>query len=158
VGRTLAVSLFDEELARGCYFAPHLVEIDHPRRLEVEVFGPFLHVVRYRAGRLSEVLGWVRESGYGLTLGIHSRIDSTVREIVESARVGNVYVNRSMIGAVVGSQPFGGEGLSGTGHKSGGPRTLHRFATERAISVNTVATGGNASLLSLDGDANSNGS
>ncbi|MDR3435700.1 bifunctional proline dehydrogenase/L-glutamate gamma-semialdehyde dehydrogenase PutA [Telmatospirillum sp.] len=152
-GRTLFACSLPENLSRGNFYAPHLIEIDHPSRLEGEVFGPFLHVVRFAAGGLADVLGWVRESGYGLTLGIHSRVETTVRAIVESARVGNVYVNRSMIGAVVGSQPFGGEGLSGTGPKSGGPRTLHRFATERAISVNTVAAGGNATLLSLDGYA-----
>lgn len=149
-GRTLFSCALPKALPDGYYYAPHLTQIDHPRQLEGEVFGPFLHVIRYPAGALPDVLAWVRESGYGLTLGIHSRIESTVRAILESARVGNVYVNRSMIGAVVGSQPFGGEGLSGTGPKSGGPRTLHRFATERAISVNTVAAGGNASLLSLD--------
>jgi RHH-type proline utilization regulon transcriptional repressor/proline dehydrogenase/delta 1-pyrroline-5-carboxylate dehydrogenase len=137
-------------LDAGSFFAPRMVEIDHPRRLAGEVFGPFLHVVRYRASGLQEVLDWISSSGYGLTLGIHSRIDATVRTIVDQARVGNVYVNRGMVGAVVGTQPFGGEGLSGTGPKSGGPRTLYRFATERSLSVNTVAAGGNASLLSLD--------
>ena len=111
---------------------------------------PFLHVVRYSAAGLDRVSDDIEATGYGLTLGVHSRIDATVRRIVERARVGNIYVNRSMVGAVVGTQPFGGEGLSGTGPKAGGPRTLHRFATERSITVNISAAGGDASLLSLD--------
>ena len=118
-------------------------------RLEGEVFGPILHVVRWPADRLDRVLDEIAVTGYGLTLGIHSRIDETVRHILGRLRVGNSYVNRSMIGAVVGVQPFGGEGLSGTGPKAGGPRYLHRFATERAVSTDTTAAGGNASLLSL---------
>lgn len=138
------------DLSAGFFFAPRLVEIDHPERLEREVFGPFLHVMRYPASGLAQVLAWISKSGYGLTLGIHSRIDVTVRFIVDQVNVGNVYVNRGMVGAVVGTQPFGGEGLSGTGPKSGGPRTLYRFATERSVSINIVAAGGNASLLSLD--------
>jgi len=96
------------------------------------------------------VLDQVKATGYGLTLGIHSRIDETVRYVHERLSVGNTYVNRSMIGAVVGVQPFGGEGLSGTGPKAGGPRYLHRFATERTLSIDTTAAGGNASLLSLE--------
>ncbi|MCC7047750.1 MAG: aldehyde dehydrogenase family protein, partial [Alphaproteobacteria bacterium] len=112
--------------------------------------GPILHVVRYDADRLDQVLDQVAATGYGLTLGVHSRIDETVRHVVERLPVGNAYVNRSMIGAVVGVQPFGGEGLSGTGPKAGGPRYLHRFATERTLSIDTTAAGGNASLLSLE--------
>jgi RHH-type proline utilization regulon transcriptional repressor/proline dehydrogenase/delta 1-pyrroline-5-carboxylate dehydrogenase len=111
------------------------------------VFGPILHVVRWRADRLDRALDEIAATGYGLTLGIHSRIDETVRHILARLRVGNSYVNRSMIGAVVGAQPFGGEGLSGTGPKAG-PRYLHRFATERTISTDTAAAG-NATLLSL---------
>ena len=94
----------------------------------------------------------INATGYGLTLGVHSRIDQTVERVLERARAGNIYVNRNMIGAVVGVQPFGGERLSGTGPKAGGPHYLARFATERTVSVNTAAVGGNASLLSLDGD------
>jgi RHH-type proline utilization regulon transcriptional repressor/proline dehydrogenase/delta 1-pyrroline-5-carboxylate dehydrogenase len=134
---------------QGTYFAPHLVEIDHTRRIDHEVFGPFLHVVRFPASGLDAVLDSVTATGYGLTLGIHSRIDATIRHIIGRVRVGNIYVNRSMIGAVVGTQPFGGEGLSGTGSKAGGPRTLYRYASERCIAVNTAAAGGNAGLLSL---------
>ncbi len=92
----------------------------------------------------------INATGYGLTLGLHTRIDATVDEIVARVRVGNIYVNRSQIGAVVGVQPFGGEGLSGTGPKAGGPHYLHRFAAERALSVNTAAAGGNAALFALD--------
>ncbi|PKU21434.1 bifunctional proline dehydrogenase/L-glutamate gamma-semialdehyde dehydrogenase PutA [Telmatospirillum siberiense] len=157
-GRLLSETRLPGDLADGFFFAPRLVEISDPRRLDGEVFGPILHVVRYPASGLADVLSWLSTCGYGLTLGIHSRIEATVRFIVDRARVGNVYVNRGMIGAVVGSQPFGGEGLSGTGPKSGGPRTLYRFATERAVSVNIVAAGGNPSLLSLDDGADESAS
>ena len=116
-----------------------------------EVFGPILHVVRYRAERLDHVLQSIERSGYGLTLGIHSRIDDTVDAVIDRLSVGNVYVNRNMIGAVVGVQPFGGYGLSGTGPKAGGPHYLTRFATEQTVTVNTSAAGGNAALLS-DGE------
>jgi RHH-type proline utilization regulon transcriptional repressor/proline dehydrogenase/delta 1-pyrroline-5-carboxylate dehydrogenase len=94
----------------------------------------------------------INKTGYGLTLGVHSRIESTQRRIERRVRVGTVYINRNMIGAVVGVQPFGGQGLSGTGPKAGGPHYLHRFATERTLTVNTAAVGGNASLLSLGSD------
>jgi RHH-type proline utilization regulon transcriptional repressor/proline dehydrogenase/delta 1-pyrroline-5-carboxylate dehydrogenase len=133
----------------GTFFAPRAFEIDSARRLEREVFGPILHVIRWPAGRLDAVLDEIAATGYALTLGIHSRIDDTVRHILARLGVGNSYVNRNMIGAVVGAQPFGGERLSGTGPKAGGPRYLHRFATERTVSVDTTAAGGNATLLSL---------
>jgi RHH-type proline utilization regulon transcriptional repressor/proline dehydrogenase/delta 1-pyrroline-5-carboxylate dehydrogenase len=133
----------------GTYFAPQAFEIDSAARLDGEVFGPILHVVRWQADRLDQVLDEIAATGYGLTLGIHSRIDETVHHILARLRVGNSYVNRSMIGAVVGVQPFGGEALSGTGPKAGGPRYLHRFATERTVSTDTTAAGGNATLLSL---------
>jgi len=120
--------------------------------LEREVFGPILHVVRYAGSRLDAVIDAINRSGYGLTLGIHSRIDATVRHIQRRARVGNTYVNRNQIGAVVGVQPFGGEGLSGTGPKAGGPHYLYRFAVERTFTVNTAAVGGNAALLGLGDD------
>jgi RHH-type proline utilization regulon transcriptional repressor/proline dehydrogenase/delta 1-pyrroline-5-carboxylate dehydrogenase len=113
-----------------------------------EVFGPILHVCTYKRAELGKVLDWLRATGYGLTLGIHSRIQGFVDEVVAGARVGNIYVNRSMIGAVVGVQPFGGEGLSGTGPKAGGPHYLLRFATERTLTVNTAAVGGVTELLS----------
>ena len=133
----------------GTFFAPRAYEIDSAGRLSGEVFGPILHVIRWRGDQLDQVLDQIAATGYGLTLGIHSRIDETVRAIERRVRVGNLYVNRNMIGAVVGVQPFGGEGLSGTGPKAGGPHYLPRFALERTISVDTTASGGNASLLSL---------
>jgi RHH-type transcriptional regulator, proline utilization regulon repressor / proline dehydrogenase / delta 1-pyrroline-5-carboxylate dehydrogenase len=137
----------------GTFFAPRAFEIDSAARLEREVFGPILHVVRWRGDRLDAVLDQIAATGYALTLGIQSRIDETVRYILARLHVGNSYVNRNMIGAVVGVQPFGGEGLSGTGPKAGGPRYLHRFATERTLSIDTTAAGGNAALLSLQEDA-----
>lgn len=137
------------QAAAGRFFAPLAVEIGRIEDLEREVFGPIVHVVRYEAGKLDAVVDAVNARGYGLTLGVQTRIDSLAQRIARRARVGNVYVNRNMIGAVVGVQPFGGCGLSGTGPKAGGPHYLHRFATEQTISVNTAAVGGNATLLSL---------
>ncbi|KPK56370.1 MAG: bifunctional proline dehydrogenase/L-glutamate gamma-semialdehyde dehydrogenase PutA [Gammaproteobacteria bacterium] len=136
----------------GTFFAPLAVEIDGLAQLPTEVFGPVLHVVRYRARDLDAVIDQINNTGYGLTLGIHSRIDSQAQDIAHRIRVGNVYINRNQVGAVVGVQPFGGRGLSGTGPKAGGPDYLHRFATERTVTVNTAAVGGNTSLLSLDAD------
>jgi RHH-type proline utilization regulon transcriptional repressor/proline dehydrogenase/delta 1-pyrroline-5-carboxylate dehydrogenase len=115
-----------------------------------EVFGPILHVVQYDAPRLGQVIDAINDTGYGLTLGVHSRIESTIAHIRARARVGNMYVNRNMIGAVVGSQPFGGQGLSGTGPKAGGPGYLHRLATERSYAEDITASGGNASLMTLE--------
>jgi RHH-type proline utilization regulon transcriptional repressor/proline dehydrogenase/delta 1-pyrroline-5-carboxylate dehydrogenase len=134
----------------GNYVAPHIFELSDASKLTEEVFGPILHVVRYSADRLPAVLQSIRGSGYGLTLGIHSRIDDMVETVIDALSVGNVYVNRNMIGAVVGVQPFGGFGLSGTGPKAGGPHYLARFATEQTVTINTAAAGGNAALLSGD--------
>ncbi len=136
-------------LPPGHFFAPLAVEIESISRLEREVFGPVLHIARFAASDLDKVIDEINDSGYGLTLGVHSRIDGVARRIAQRARVGNVYVNRNMIGAVVGVQPFGGCGLSGTGPKAGGPHYLPRFATEQTITTNTAAVGGNATLLSL---------
>ncbi|HLI20387.1 MAG TPA: bifunctional proline dehydrogenase/L-glutamate gamma-semialdehyde dehydrogenase PutA, partial [Stellaceae bacterium] len=136
----------------GTFFAPRVFELDSLARLTGEVFGPILHVIRWSSGHLDRVLDQVIATGFGLTLGIHSRIDETVRAIHARLPVGNCYVNRNMIGAVVGVQPFGGERLSGTGPKIGGPHYLHRFATERTLSIDTTAAGGNASLMSLKDD------
>jgi RHH-type proline utilization regulon transcriptional repressor/proline dehydrogenase/delta 1-pyrroline-5-carboxylate dehydrogenase len=133
----------------GHFFAPHAFEIDGIARLQRETFGPILHVVRYKADKLNAVCDAINATGYGLTLGIHTRIASTADEVAARVKAGNIYVNRNQIGAVVEAQPFGGEGLSGTGPKAGGPHYLHRFALERTLSVNTTAAGGNASLLSL---------
>jgi RHH-type proline utilization regulon transcriptional repressor/proline dehydrogenase/delta 1-pyrroline-5-carboxylate dehydrogenase len=124
-----------------------VIELDRARDLKEEVFGPVLHVVRWRADELDALLDDIAGNGTALTLGIHSRIDSTADRIAARLASGNVYVNRSMIGAVVGTQPFGGTHLSGTGPKAGGPNYLRRFASEQTITVNTAAAGGNASLL-----------
>jgi RHH-type proline utilization regulon transcriptional repressor/proline dehydrogenase/delta 1-pyrroline-5-carboxylate dehydrogenase len=139
------------DCAHGTYFAPRAYEIDSLARLTREVFGPILHVVRWRADELDRVIDAINATGYGLTLGIHSRIDATVEHIAARVKAGNCYVNRNMIGAVVGVQPFGGEGLSGTGPKAGGPHYLARFVTEHTLTINTTAAGGNASLLTLGG-------
>ena len=136
--------------SQGSFFAPRAYEISGIDVLKREVFGPILHVVRWPSDKLGELCASIAATGYGLTLGIHSRIDDTVNFITEHLRVGNTYVNRNMIGAVVGVQPFGGEGLSGTGPKAGGPHYLLRFAAERTISIDTTAAGGNASLMSMD--------
>ena len=131
----------------GTYVAPAMVDLDRARELKEEVFGPVLHVVRWRAAELDDLLDDIAGNGTALTLGIHSRIESTVARIIARLPNGNVYVNRNMIGAVVGSQPFGGSGLSGTGPKAGGPDYLHRLALEQVVTVNTAASGGNAALL-----------
>ena len=143
-----------KETRFGSFFAPRLYRIERTDVLEREVFGPILHLIPWRTGRLDAVIAAINGTGYGLTLGIHSRIDGFVDTIRSRVRVGNIYVNRDMVGAVVGVQPFGGEGLSGTGPKAGGPHYLHRFATERTLSVDTTAAGGNASLLTLAEDGN----
>jgi RHH-type proline utilization regulon transcriptional repressor/proline dehydrogenase/delta 1-pyrroline-5-carboxylate dehydrogenase len=145
-----AAPLPEAAVAHGSFLAPRLLEIDRLDLLTEEVFGPVLHVVRWRADRLDQVCQAINATGYGLTLGIHSRIDETVDYIRQRVRVGNVYVNRNQIGAVVGVQPFGGEGLSGTGPKAGGPHYLPRFAVERSVSINTAAAGGNAALMALE--------
>jgi RHH-type proline utilization regulon transcriptional repressor/proline dehydrogenase/delta 1-pyrroline-5-carboxylate dehydrogenase len=133
---------------RGLFVPPSLIALDRASDLTEEVFGPILHVVRYRADALDALLEEIASNGTGLTLGIHTRIDATVQRVLAALGHGNVYVNRSMIGAVVGTQPFGGSGLSGTGPKAGGPNYLRRFAIEQTVTVNTAAAGGNATLLS----------
>jgi len=138
-----------EAHANGSFFAPHLIELKSAAQLTREEFGPILHVVRYRSADIVEVLQAIRASHYGLTLGVQTRLESFWREVFEHTAIGNTYVNRNMIGAVVGVQPFGGTGLSGTGPKAGGPHYLARFANERTLTVNTTATGGNAALLNL---------
>jgi RHH-type proline utilization regulon transcriptional repressor/proline dehydrogenase/delta 1-pyrroline-5-carboxylate dehydrogenase len=141
-----------EAHAHGTFLAPTVIALPRVAALTREVFGPVLHVVRYRAEHVDELVDEINALGYGLTLGIHTRIDSVAKSIARRARVGNVYVNRNMIGAVVGVQPFGGMGLSGTGPKAGGPHYLPRFATERTVTTNTAAVGGNATLLSLEAE------
>jgi RHH-type transcriptional regulator, proline utilization regulon repressor / proline dehydrogenase / delta 1-pyrroline-5-carboxylate dehydrogenase len=134
----------------GTYVAPAIVELESAGELKEEVFGPVLHVMRWRADELDQLLDDIAANGTALTLGIHSRIEATVARVVGRLPHGNVYVNRNMIGAVVGSQPFGGSGLSGTGPKAGGPHYLDRFVVEQVVTVNTAASGGNAALLSED--------
>src|SRR6516162_4782208 len=139
----------DPALARrGYFFPPHLFELRRLDQLGTEEFGPVLHVARYRSDQLPQVLAAIRGTGFGLTLGIHTRVESLADHVFRSLPVGNTYVNRNMIGAVVGVQPFGGQGLSGTGPKAGGPHYLPRFANERTLTINTAAIGGNVELLS----------
>ena len=134
----------------GLFVPPTVISLDGIEDLKEEWFGPLLHVARWKAGALDETVDRINASGFGLTMGLHSRIASVADRVTARARVGNLYVNRAMIGAVVGSQPFGGEGLSGTGPKAGGPHYLARFCVERAVSVDTTSAGGNASLLSIE--------
>lgn len=142
--------LSEDQRVQGHYFAPIAYEIASLSDLKQEVFGPALHIIRYRADQLPSVIKEINESGYGLTFGYHTRIDAAAAKAIQEVQAGNIYINRSIIGAVVGVQPFGGNGLSGTGPKAGGPYYLHRFATEKTVSVNTTAAGGNASLVMLD--------
>jgi RHH-type proline utilization regulon transcriptional repressor/proline dehydrogenase/delta 1-pyrroline-5-carboxylate dehydrogenase len=145
-GRLIGQAPLPEGLS-GWYIAPATYEIDSISRLPGEVFGPILHVIRYPAKDCERVIQEVNGTGYGLTFGIHSRLQREAAKTARRAEAGNVYVNRSMIGAVVGVQPFGGRGLSGTGPKAGGPHYLHRFANEKTMTINTVAVGGNIALL-----------
>ena len=140
------------ELAQGTYVGPAIYEIPSIFMLKREVFGPILHVVRFDGERLDKVCDAINATGYGLTLGLHSRIKATADFVAERVKVGNMYVNRNQIGAVVGVQPFGGESLSGTGPKAGGPHYLQAFAVERVRSTDTTASGGNASLLAAGAD------
>jgi RHH-type transcriptional regulator, proline utilization regulon repressor / proline dehydrogenase / delta 1-pyrroline-5-carboxylate dehydrogenase len=135
---------------RGTFVAPLAVQIESIADLQREWFGPILHIVSYRSRDLEQLIDAINATGFGLTFGIHSRVDTTVRRVASRVAAGNVYVNRNIIGAIVGTQPFGGCGLSGTGPKAGGPHYLHRFAHERTLTVNTSAVGGNASLLAME--------
>jgi len=141
---------FPPSIAGGSYVAPTIIELDRARELKEEVFGPVLHVVRWRADEIDFLLDDLAQNRTALTLGVHSRVGLTVDRIVARLPHGNVYVNRNMIGAVVGTQPFGGTGLSGTGPKAGGPNYLRRFASEQVVTINTAAVGGDAGLLAQD--------
>ncbi len=139
--------------AKGLFVPPSVIRLDDLDDLNREWFGPLVHVATWKAGELEDTVARVNAKGFGLTMGLHSRIAGSSALVENLARVGNLYINRSMIGAVVGSQPFGGEGLSGTGPKAGGPHYLYRFCAERTTSVDTTSAGGNASLLSLEDDS-----
>jgi len=134
----------------GTFFAPRIFEIEHLSMLEGEVFGPILHIIRFSADTIEDILEQIAATGYGLTFGVHSRLEGRWEHLFDKTRIGNSYINRNMIGAVVGVQPFGGEGLSGTGPKAGGPNYLLRFASERALTINTAAVGGNTELFSME--------
>jgi RHH-type proline utilization regulon transcriptional repressor/proline dehydrogenase/delta 1-pyrroline-5-carboxylate dehydrogenase len=134
-------------LEGGSFFAPRAYEIESLDAIDREIFGPIVHVVRFDAAQIEALVDRINAKGYGLTMGIHSRIEETIERVRRRACAGNLYVNRNMIGATVGVQPFGGEGLSGTGPKAGGPHYLFRFAHERTFTVNTAAAGGNATLI-----------
>jgi RHH-type proline utilization regulon transcriptional repressor/proline dehydrogenase/delta 1-pyrroline-5-carboxylate dehydrogenase len=134
----------------GLFVPPTMIGVPDIEHVRCEHFGPLLHVTTWKAGQLGETVARVNATGFGLTMGLHSRIARAAEAVEEVAKVGNLYVNRSMIGAIVGSQPFGGEGLSGTGPKAGGPHYLPRFCAERVTSTDTTSSGGNATLLSLE--------
>jgi RHH-type proline utilization regulon transcriptional repressor/proline dehydrogenase/delta 1-pyrroline-5-carboxylate dehydrogenase len=148
-GRAVTQLPLADACANGTFVAPTLIEIDDIAELKREVFGPVLHVVRYRRSELDQLLEQIRATGYGLTLGIHTRIDETIAHVISRAHVGNIYVNRNVIGAVVGVQPFGGEGLSGTGPKAGGPLYLQRLLAKRPAGLPTSL----ATTLVADGQA-----
>jgi RHH-type transcriptional regulator, proline utilization regulon repressor / proline dehydrogenase / delta 1-pyrroline-5-carboxylate dehydrogenase len=155
-GKLLAACELNGKHADGYFVAPQVYEINRLSQLEQEVFGPILHVIRYKVADISQVLADINASGYGLTLGVHSRIDGFAREVFSATRVGNTYINRNMVGAVVGVNPFGGQGLSGTGPKAGGPHYLLRFATERTRTDNVIAKGGNTQLFNLQERSSAN--
>jgi RHH-type proline utilization regulon transcriptional repressor/proline dehydrogenase/delta 1-pyrroline-5-carboxylate dehydrogenase len=140
--------------AGECFIPPTLVALNSLAELPEEVFGPIVHIIRYKRDELDQVIRQINDTGYGLTFGLHTRIMTRAQHVAHAIRAGNVYVNRSMIGAVVGVQPFGGEGLSGTGPKAGGPAYLRRFVTEQTITINTTASGGNVALLTNVGEDN----
>ena len=150
-GKMIHACPLPDAASNGTFVAPAAYELPSIAPLTEEVFGPVLHVVRYGGGHLGKVIEAINNTGFGLTLGLHTRIEDVVEEVRREAHVGNLYVNRNQIGAVVGAQPFGGEGLSGTGPKAGGAHYLHRFAVERVMSWDTTASGGNAALMSMEG-------
>lgn len=143
------VSVNHKDVESGCYFAPRVYEIAQLSLLQQEVFGPILHIIRYKNTDVDNVISQINATGFGLTFGVHSRVASLSDYITSKIKVGNIYVNRNIIGAMVGVQPFGGEGCSGTGPKAGGPNYLKRLCHERMVTINTTAMGGNASLMSL---------
>ncbi len=150
-GKVISEISLPADTTHGSFIAPMAVAIPSLAALKEEQFGPILHVLSYEAEALEALIDGINALGYGLTLGVHSRIERTWRTVQTRAHVGNCYINRGITGAVVGVQPFGGEGLSGTGPKAGGPHYLLRFVSERTLTVNTSAVGGNARLLAASG-------
>ncbi len=148
-GRVRYEMPFPEACGAGCFFAPLIVEVDSIESIGGEVFGPILHILRFPGESLDALPAVINATGFGLTFGVHSRIERRVQGLFQETCCGNTYINRNMVGAVIGVQPFGGSGLSGTGPKAGGPHYLHRFAVERVLTVNTSAIGGNTTLLNL---------
>ena len=138
--------------AEDPYLSPTLVTIDKISNIQKEQFGPILHVLKYSSNDIEELIEQINTSGYGLTLGVHTRIESRADYFAKKLKVGNIYINRDMVGAVVGSQPFGGVGLSGSGFKAGGPNYLLQFLNEKVVSKNSVAFGGNTELLNIQED------
>ncbi|HAD47637.1 MAG TPA: bifunctional proline dehydrogenase/L-glutamate gamma-semialdehyde dehydrogenase, partial [Idiomarina sp.] len=149
-GRLIARAPMPDYTLGGTFVAPTAIEIDSISQLVKENFGPILHVIRYSTDNIDEVIDSINATGFGLTFGIHSRNETFAYDVASRIDVGNVYINRNQIGAIVGVQPFGGRGMSGTGPKAGGPHYLTRFITEKTRSDNITAVGGNATLLSLD--------
>jgi RHH-type transcriptional regulator, proline utilization regulon repressor / proline dehydrogenase / delta 1-pyrroline-5-carboxylate dehydrogenase len=149
-GKTLYAGALPAACTHGSFLPPHLLELASMRSLQREAFGPILHLIRWSPDRLHEVTRAITASGYGLTGGVHSRREGFARQLAEQLPIGNFYINRNLIGAIPGVQPFGGDGLSGTGPKAGGPHYVRRFTTERVITTDTTAAGGNASLLMLE--------
>ena len=149
MGRLIYQSPDHKEAKKGTFFAPVVYEINSVNDITEEVFGPILHIVRYQRDQLDQVIEQVNQSGFGLTLGIHSRIDSFTSYVIEKTKVGNNYINRNMIGAVVGVQPFGGMLCSGSGPKAGGPNYVRRLCKEKTVTINTAAVGGNVDLITI---------
>ena len=131
------------------HIPPTIIEIDKLSDLKDEQFGPILHILKFKSDKVDNIIKEVNDSGFGLTMGIHTRIESRADMFSEKCNIGNIYINRDMVGAVVGSQPFGGQGLSGSGYKAGGPNYLLQFLNEKVVSKNSVAFGGNAELLNI---------
>ena len=134
------------------YISPTLISINKVSDIKNEQFGPILHILKYASYEIDKLMNDINNTGYGLTMGIHSRIESQADRLGKNSKIGNIYINRDMVGAVVGSQPFGGVGLSGSGYKAGGPNYLLQFLNEKVISKNSVAFGGNTELLNLQKD------
>lgn len=149
-GRLIYRCALPPDLPPGNYVAPAVFDVPDIDAIGGEVFGPVLHLIRYLPGAMDQIIRAINGTGFGLTFGVQSRIEPTIRQVTEQVRAGNLYVNRTIIGAVVGVQPFGGDGLSGTGPKAGGPNYLQRFATERTLSIYEAAMGGNLALLNLE--------